>query len=66
MSTKRTFKMIYRDFRKKHPNLAKSVLYWHPYDLDEIALYLQDRSIMIYNDYTKRGRIDGSWGSTNE
>lgn len=59
----KSWDMIYSEFRKKHKTLIKNVLHWQPYDQDEIALYLSDKSIMVYNDETKRGRIIGSWGS---
>lgn len=40
---------IYKDFKKRHPNLKKEVAYWVPHDYATIKLKLKDGTSMLYN-----------------
>lgn len=44
-----TWRMIHTDFKKNFPNLSKHVVYWSPYDQDQIVVYLEEGSKLIYD-----------------
>lgn len=47
--TKLTWRMIYTDFKRKHPRLSKMASCFCPYDYAEILVYFNDGSKMTYN-----------------
>lgn len=52
-----TFDAIYKDFRRRHPNLAKEVIHWKPRDVLKITIYMSDGMIIIYDYYEHRATI---------
>lgn len=53
MSRKITWNVINKDFRARHPNMRKEVVYWRPHDYATILLYFKDGRLATYN-YDKR------------
>ena len=53
LNEKLTWKKIYADFKSRHPNLRKKVMYWCPHGYEMIQIYLDDGSKGTYNYYTK-------------
>lgn len=51
---KLTWDDVYRDFRKRHPRLAKDVLGFEPYGFATILLMFPNRVRMTYNYDTKK------------
>lgn len=49
MGKKVTWDDIYKDFRSRHPNLKKTIMYWHPYDYAMIMLYFKDGRKGVYD-----------------
>lgn len=49
MSEKITWNKIFKDFKRRHPNLSKNVSYWRPFDYATIIIYLKDGMIITYN-----------------
>lgn len=49
MVKKLTWRDIYKDFRKHYKILCKNVVYWHPRDYEQIVLYLEEGSKMVYD-----------------
>lgn len=62
MSKKITWNVIYNDFKSRHPNLKKEVVYWRPHDYATILLYLKAGRYATYN-YDKREVrfLGGTW-----
>lgn len=51
---KTTWRMIYMDFKRRHPNLSKTAPCYRPYGYAEILIYRNDGSKMTYNYDTQR------------
>lgn len=49
MSKKITWKMLYDEFRKNHPELGKKTVYHRPYDFMTILIYVDDGTMGIYD-----------------
>ena len=49
-----TWDYIYQDFKRRHPNLGKSVYGFRPYNYATIPLFFPDRVHATYNYDTKR------------
>lgn len=49
-----TWDKIYKDFRTRHPNFAKKVLGFQPYDYGKIMLYFSEGEKMVYDFDTKK------------
>lgn len=54
MSNKITWDKIYKDFRRRHPNLSKDVINWRPYDYATILMQCKDGSKILYDYDTKK------------
>lgn len=54
LQKKVTFDDIYRDFRRRHPNLKKHVVGYQPIGYMTIKLYLDDGSNMKYDGFRQR------------
>lgn len=54
---KATWDNIYKDFRRRHPNLRKDVIHHEPYSYATIKLVLKDGKKMIYNYDTKMAKF---------
>lgn len=57
MSKKITWTKILDDFKQRHPNLAKQVCYWRPYNYATIQINLKDGMMLLYNYDDKRADI---------
>lgn len=57
MIKKITWRMIFTDFKKRHPKMSKLVTYWRPYDYSTVLIYLKGGMKLIYNYDDKRARI---------
>lgn len=44
-----TWTVIYRDFKRRHPNLAKMIMDWRPMGYATIQIWLKDGSLMSYD-----------------
>lgn len=44
-----TWKAIYDDFKRRHPNMSKRVVDWRPHNYATIKLYLDDGVLATYN-----------------
>lgn len=44
-----TWNDIYKDFRRRHPNLAKQVCDWRPYDYGKVLIILKSRSELVHD-----------------
>ena len=53
-----TWRKIYTDFKKRHPNLSKLSACYNPYDYAEIFIYLKDGTKLVYNYDTRRVRFN--------
>ena len=49
-----TWRKVYADFKKRHPNLSKKSACFCPYDYAEILVYLKDGTKLSYNYDTRR------------
>lgn len=49
MARQLTPKRMYRYFTKTYPKLSSHVVHWHPKNVLELVLYLDDGSKMLYN-----------------
>lgn len=65
MSVKIPWREIYSDFRRRHPNLAKKVLKWHPHDFLTILLYLEDGMKITYDYFDHKATILSSRWKNN-
>lgn len=62
MSKKITWKEVYKDFRSRHPQARKDVVYWHPHDYATIMLYFADGTKGTYNYIDRKvKRLDEKW-----
>ena len=59
--SKVTWRDVLMDFKQRHPNLAKMVVDYRPYDYGTIIVYLNDGQTMLYDYTTKRGRFHDKW-----
>ena len=48
-STKVTWRSIYDDFVRRHPNLSKEVIHWRPHTYATILLICKDGKRILYN-----------------
>ena len=53
-TAKITWDKIYKEFRKTHPEIAKEVLGFQPYDYATILVYLKDNKKISFNYDTKK------------
>ena len=53
-----TWRKIYADFERRHPNLSKMSANFIPYDYAEIFIYLKDGTKLVYNFDTRRVRFN--------
>ena len=44
-----TWDVIYRDFRRRYPNLSKEVIHWQPHSYATIEIELKDDSKLLFN-----------------
>lgn len=44
-----TWRIIYQDFKRRHPNLSKKAVRFEPHDYATILIYLDDGLRLIYN-----------------
>lgn len=49
MSNKLQWEDVYKDFRTRHPNLCKGVVYWCPHDYAVIKIFFDDGKLGIYS-----------------
>ena len=56
-NSKLTFEMIYKDFRTRHPHMAKEVVHWRPNDYMEIRIFLDDGMILRYSYWDHKATI---------
>lgn len=62
MRRKITWRMMFTDFKRRHPHLSKQVVYWSPHDYGCIIIYLKDGMKLIYNcDDHKAQILSTSW-----
>lgn len=52
-----TFDAIYKDFRRRHPHLAKEIIHWKPHDVLKIKIFMFDGMIIIYDYWDHRATI---------
>ena len=52
-----TFKMIYIDFKKRYPRLAKMVIHWQPHSYATIYVKLKNGMELTYDIDTERATI---------
>lgn len=67
MGDKIPWKMILKDFKDRHPHLAKRIVYWCPHSFLTILLHIEGGEVMTY-DYMKHKAtiLDGTWLHTPE
>lgn len=44
-----TWYEIYKDFRRRHPNLAKQVCDWQPYSYAQVKVTLKNGSELVHD-----------------
>ena len=49
MSNKTTWDMIFSDFKQRHPNLARKIIYWEPHSPATIFIRFDDIMTITYN-----------------
>lgn len=57
MQNKITWKMIFEDFRRRHPRLSKDVIHWSPKDYLTIELRMKDKTKMSYDYHTHTAKF---------
>lgn len=53
MVDKVRWKDVCEDFKRRHPTLAKKLIYYKPYNYATIELWFSDQTKMLYNYDTK-------------
>lgn len=62
MSKKISWKMIYKDFKQRHPNLAKKTVHYCPKDYLTIEIWLDDGAMITYDYFKSKAIIlDKRW-----
>ena len=57
MDKKVTWDTVFKDFKRRHPNLAKMVTRYRPYKFLTILIYFCDGSKMAYDFSVSSGRF---------
>ena len=62
MNKKVTWKMIFDDFKNRHPNLSKQVVRYFPSNYLTIEVWIKDGLRIKYDYWEHKGYIlDGDW-----
>lgn len=46
---------LIKDFKQRHPNLAKHIIRWRPYDVMQILVYIDDGKTILFDGDLHRG-----------
>lgn len=52
-----SWRVIYNEFRKTHPNIGKNIVHWYPSGHLEITIKLADGTVIIYDHLTNRSKV---------
>jgi hypothetical protein len=48
---------IFKDFKRRHPNLKKMVMRWEPFGFATVRIFLKDSAQLVYNYDTKQAKF---------